>query len=98
MRASSWNQTSIGLSGAARPAISSRLAKKFFERRNGLAVLGMMARPGRQFTEPKGTQFTAQGLLAERNCKLVEDPLRQIDQSPAHHPVRRWDRPILDNP
>ena len=58
----------------------------------------MMARPGRQFTETKGTQFTAQRLLAERDCKLVEDPLRQIDQSPAHHAVRRWDWPILDNP
>jgi hypothetical protein len=30
MRASSWNQISIGLPGAARPAISSRLAPKFF--------------------------------------------------------------------
>src|SRR4051794_9528254 len=58
----------------------------------------MMARPGRQFAEAEGTQFTAQSLLAERNCKLVKDPLRQIDQPPAYHPVRRWDRPLLDNP
>ena len=57
--------------------------------RDGLAVLGMMARPSRQFTEAEGAQFAAQGLLADRNGKLVKNPLRQVDQPPAHHPVHR---------
>ena len=57
----------------------------------------MMARPGRQFAKAKGAQFAAQGLLADRNREVVEHPLRQIDEPPAHHPVRRRDRARLDS-
>ena len=56
-----------------------------------------MARSGRQFAEAESPQFAAQGLFADRNGELIKDPLRQIDQPPAHHAVRRRDRSRLDD-
>jgi len=33
--------------------------RSFFKGRDGVAVLGVMARPGRQFAKPEGAQFAA---------------------------------------
>src|SRR6266513_2756985 len=63
-----------------------------FERRQGVGVLGVMARSGRQLAQAKGAQLTAQRLLADRNTEFLEDPLRQVDQPPTNHAVNRRDR------
>ena len=78
--------------------MSSTRAESFFERLDDVLVLGMMARPGRQLAEAHRAQLPAQGLLGDRDGELVPDPLCEIDQPPADHPVSRRDRPALDNP
>src|SRR5882672_11094102 len=45
-----------------------------------------------------GPQLPAQGLLGDGDAELLEDPLPQIDQPPAHHAVDRRDRSALDHP
>ena len=55
-----------------------------------------MARPGRQLAIAHGTQFPAQRLPRQRDLEPVAQPLAQIDQPPAHHPVHRRDRAALD--
>jgi hypothetical protein len=58
----------------------------------------MMARAGRYFAKAEGAPRVAQGRLADRDGECVEHPLRQIDEPPAHHAVRRRDRAPLDDP
>jgi len=58
----------------------------------------MMARPGGELAEAHRAQLAAQGLFGDRDAELIPDPLREIDQPPANHPVNRRDRPALDNP
>ena len=70
----------------------------FFKRLDGVLVLRMMARPGGELAEAHRAQLPAQGLFGDRDAELVPDPLREIDQPPANHPVNRRDRPALDNP
>src|SRR6266536_282304 len=60
--------------------------------------LGMVARPGRELAITHGPQLPAQGLLGNGDAELLEDPLRQIDQPPSHHPVDSRDRASLDHP
>src|SRR5262249_39452692 len=36
-------------------------------------------------------------LLGDRDAEFLEDPLRQIDQPPAHHAMARRDRAALDH-
>src|SRR5260370_22282838 len=67
----------------------------FFERLEGFGILGMMPGARRQPAEPHGPQFPAQGLRADRHAKLLEHPLRQIDEPPAHHAMDRRDRTAL---
>jgi hypothetical protein len=57
----------------------------------------MVARSGREFAVAHGPQLPAERLLGNRDAELLEDPLRQIDQSPAHHAVNRRDRATLDH-
>src|SRR6202165_200474 len=57
----------------------------------------MMPGPGRQLAQLQGAQFAAQRLLTDRNAEFLEDPLRQVDQPPAHHAVNRRDRAALDD-
>lgn len=57
----------------------------------------MMTRPGRQLSVAHGTQLPAKRLLGDRDTELLEDPLREIDQPPAHHAVNRRDRATLDH-
>jgi hypothetical protein len=59
--------------------------------------LSVVARPGGQFAVAHGPKFPAERLLGDRDAEFLEDPLRQIDQPPAHHAVHRWDRTTLDH-
>src|SRR3974390_3141385 len=67
---------------------------KILDRTFGLC---MMARTGRQFAIAHGTQLPAERLLRDGDAELLEDPLRQIDQPPAHHAVNRRDRTAFDH-
>jgi hypothetical protein len=67
------------LPAASRSAIWSRLAAKFFERRQRRGILSMMPGSCRQFTKTDGAQFATQRLLADRDAEFVEHPLRQVD-------------------
>src|ERR1700680_1373226 len=58
----------------------------------------MMPGPGRELAIAHGAQLPAQCLLGNADAELLEDPLRQIDQPPAHHAVDRRDRTALDHP
>ena len=57
-----------------------------------------MAGAGRELAIAHGAQFPAHRLLGDRDAELLEDPLRQIDQPPAHHAMDRRDRAALDHP
>lgn len=57
----------------------------------------MMTRPGREFAVAHGTQFPAERLLSDGDAELLEYPLRQIDQPPAHHAMDCRDRAALDH-
>ena len=57
----------------------------------------MMTRPSRQLAIAQRAQLPAQRLLADADRELVPDPLRQIDQPPAHDTVRGRDRTALDD-
>jgi hypothetical protein len=58
----------------------------------------VVAWPGRELAIAHGPQLPAQGLLGDGDAELLEDPLRQIDQPPAHHTVDRRDWAALDCP
>ena len=57
----------------------------------------MVARSGREFAVAHGAQLPAERLLGDCNAEFLEDPLRQIDQPPAHHAMDRRDRATLDH-
>jgi hypothetical protein len=57
----------------------------------------MMARPRREFSIVQRPQFAAQDLFGDRDAILVEHPLREIDQPPAHNPMDRRRRAGLDH-
>ena len=56
-----------------------------------------MARTRRELTIPHSAQFAAQGLLGHHAAELLENPLAEIDDSPAHDAVNRRDRAALDD-
>src|SRR4051794_23713251 len=58
----------------------------------------MMAWPGRELAIAPLAQHPAECLLADRDTELGKDPLCQVDQPPAHHPVHRWVGAGLDDP
>lgn len=60
-------------------------------------VLGMMARPRGEFHIAQLFQLAADSGLVQRDRKFVMEPLRQIDQPPADHPVDCRDRTLLNN-
>jgi len=62
-----------------------------------MLVLGMMARPRSELHVTQLLQLATDGGLIERDRKFVMEPLGQIDQPPAHHPMDRRDRTLLDN-
>ena len=57
-----------------------------------------MAWAGSQLAITHAAQHPAQRLLADGNAKFRIDPLRQIDQPPAHHPVHRRVGTGFDDP
>ena len=57
-----------------------------------------MARTRGELAIAHRAQHPAERLLADGNAKLGIDPLRQIDQPPAHHPVHRRIGAGLDDP
>lgn len=62
-----------------------------------MLVLGMVAMSRLEFDVAQLLQVTADGGLVKRDRKFLMEPLRQIDQLPAHHPVDGRDRAALDN-
>ena len=57
----------------------------------------MMARARRDLPVAERLEFPAHRRFAQRDGEFLPDPLHQIDQPPAHHPVDRRDRPALDD-
>ena len=57
----------------------------------------MVSGPCRQFAIAHGAQVAAQGLLADRHAIFAEQPLDQIDDPPANHPMRSRDRTLFDD-
>jgi hypothetical protein len=58
----------------------------------------MMARTRGELAITHAAQHPAQRLFADGNAKFRIDPLRQIDQPPAHHPVHRRVGTGFDDP
>ena len=57
----------------------------------------MMAGTRREFAVTHSTQLAAQSLLGDGDTEFFEDPLCEIDQTPAYHPMDRWERAALDH-
>ena len=57
-----------------------------------------MARPCRELAEAHGAQLATERLFGDRNSKLFKDPLRQIDEAPAHDAMDSRDGAILHDP
>ena len=61
----------------------------FFKILNHTLGLRMVARARREFAVAHGAQLPAERLLGDSDAELLKDPLRQIDQPPAHNAVDR---------
>ena len=57
----------------------------------------MMARARGELAISETAKLAAQRLLADREPELFPDPLRQVDQSPSDHTMRRRDWSGLDH-
>src|ERR1700751_5810100 len=80
------------LSAGLRPHVARSppdTRRNFFKRLTGGGVLSVMARTRGELAIAQAPQDPAQRLLADRDAEFRIDPLRQIDQPPAHHPVHR---------
>jgi len=53
--------------------------------------------PRRQLAIAHGAQLPAQRLLGDDDAELLEHPLAEIDDPPAHDAVNRWNRATLDD-
>jgi hypothetical protein len=71
--------------------------ENFFKILHCALGLRVVARASREFTVAHGTELPAQRLLGDRDAEFLEDPLRQIDQPPAHHAVNRRNRATLNH-
>ena len=69
----------------------------FFKSLDRALSLSMVTWSGRQFAVAHGAQLSAERLLGYGDAKFLENPLRQIDQPPAHHAVNRRDRATLNH-
>src|SRR4030088_1827474 len=87
----------VSTSTAFSRATSPMRAAKFFKILDRPHSLGMMAGTGRELAIAHGSQLPAERLLGDGDAELLEDPLRQIDQPPAHHAMDRRDRAVLDH-
>ena len=61
-----------------------------------MRVLRVVLRSRGELAEPHGAQFPAERLPAHGHPELIPQPLRQIDQPPAHDPVEIGLRAGLD--
>src|SRR6202030_586153 len=69
--------------------------ESFFKSRRGFLVLPMMARSRRELAKAHMPQLAAERRLGDRDPELFEEPLRQIDQPPAHDAMQGGNRPIF---
>src|ERR1700689_2705334 len=95
MRASSWNQSSSGLPLVA--AIVARMSGTFFLKTATAAPSCAWGAGRRGISIAQRAQFAAQDLFGARDAILIEHPLREIDQPPAHDPMDRRGRTGLDH-
>src|ERR1700731_1383880 len=72
--------------------------ESFFKSRRGFLVLRMMARSRRELAKAHMPQLAAERRLGDRDPELFEEPLRQIDQPPAHDAMQGGNRPIFHDP
>ena len=59
----------------------------FFESLRRLRVLGVVPRPRRELAEAERPQLPPDRRRAHRHPELLPQPLHEVDQPPAHHPV-----------
>src|SRR6202040_1082881 len=71
--------------------------ESFFKSRRGFLVLRMMARSRRELAKAHMPQLAAERRLGDRDPELLEEPLRQIDQPPAHDAKQGGNRPIFQD-
>ena len=57
----------------------------------------MMARASRELAISHLAQHAAQRLLGDGDTELLENPLAEIDDPPAHDPMNRRNWPALQN-
>jgi len=57
----------------------------------------MMTRPRRELSIAQRAQFAAEDLFGDRYAIVIEDPLREIDQPPAHDLMDRGVRTGFDH-
>jgi xanthine/CO dehydrogenase XdhC/CoxF family maturation factor len=74
------------------PPISTRplangAGHTFFKRLDCPGGLGMMARASRELAISHLAQHAAQRLLGDSDTELLENPLAEIDDPPAHDPM-----------
>src|SRR5690348_9226799 len=60
---------------------------KMFDRSRGLS---MVARPSAELAIAQRVQLAPERLPGNADPELLQQPLTQIDQPPAHHAVDRW--------
>jgi hypothetical protein len=57
----------------------------------------MMAGAGRELAITHLAQRAAESLLGDGDTKFLENPLAEINNPPAHHPMDRRNRPALED-
>src|SRR5271170_1021023 len=97
MRASSWNQISIGVAGGrpSRWALSAR--GKFFKCLDDPPVLGRVARPGAYVGKAELLEKLANVTFVIVDAEPLGDDALEVDPSPAHDAVLLAIRTYLDD-
>jgi hypothetical protein len=72
--------------------IAASSVGKFFEVRNSISILRIMAWAGRELAKAHRPQFSPKCLPAHRQSEFVPQPLNKIGKPPGHHAVeiRLW--------
>src|SRR3954468_22745859 len=94
MRASSWNQISMGLPGGRSTKWAFSVAEKFFELRHDALILSRMARAGADVRKADPVQDLAHGALVVDDTEALSDEV--VDPAPTHDPVHGPIRSGLD--
>lgn len=87
MRASSWNQISIGFSLDRWSILTLKTWGKFFERFHDGKILSQMARPGADIGKTKPFQDGRYVVLMADDAKAFFDHALQIKPVPAHYAI-----------